>query len=964
MVIKPNSTTAGSQINVSDREIIILILDYLESKNLNISQVTLERETGLVNGAFSEEVIFLRNLIFEGLWDDAVDYVEPLTEAPNFDYNFFKKIVHKYKYLELLCIKNEIGNTKFSDHAALSCLNDLQAVCDKAEFNEYRLLLSYPRIQDHPEYRDWNPSSARVMCFREVRPMVESVLQVEGHHTPTEVTQSPANRLAHLLIKGLLYETAWRLCPQRAKKGSDDLRFSGLLPKSSPEPDMALLCWLQVIPAEVFTCQFEEKNLPLNYRKFEKPALEATWTEIIQQAPIRAKNKNDGDASSASSRAPVNDRMVQSMVEQMDGFRKKNVGSSSARQRVLSQSFHLGGLGQEDPFVSGIFAGSTPRQSPSRSARADLAHLSDGMMGGSGGRTSGAGGDARLSLESPGEPLSPITEHVGFGEEENESMSLPPTPSPRLKKKFDDADSTPSFEKHPNLERTRFEEDRKKTKDDLEARQRERDLLMAQILEPAAGIITPVPLRSGSADYPEPPKLAAISPLVYQQDESHVESSSTSQLSSSPMSRNASRNVKDGNSPKSSTNTSSSPQKDAAKVASVNRSPGGSATGAGQQPSSRNGSTPDSHLERTEKLSTASSQNSFGHVPAASNMQELEARQFIPIQTVKDTAAIRCAAFHPSGNFYAVGSNSQILRICSYPALDHLRSLRPEQVAVQAPVVDQRASYHKSSVFCMAWDPPGDLLATGSNDKTIKLAGFDAQRQCLIDKNMDLRIHADTIRDIVFMNQASSAVSGMISGSADGKIILTDCGPLTPVKTYNEHTGSVFSLHTWAGHFFVSGSADKTCRLFDIRKPSAIRIIDNQRGSPDTPVTCVRVDATGKVLATTHENGDLMIWDLCGDRTIQIIKAHQKETRGLSIAPKSNLLLTASYDKTVLAHNMEGNLFQPLPAVIAATHSDKVIQCHFHPRDLTFITTSADKTYLQARDLKIPNRKRFLETGT
>ena len=50
---------------------------------------------------------------------------------------------------------------------------------------------------------------------------------------------------------------------------------------------------------------------------------------------------------------------------------------------------------------------------------------------------------------------------------------------------------------------------------------------------------------------------------------------------------------------------------------------------------------------------------------------------------------------------------------------------------MSAPVVDQRASYHKSSVFCMAWNPLGDLLATGSNDKTVKLAGFDSQRQTL-----------------------------------------------------------------------------------------------------------------------------------------------------------------------------------------------------------------------------------------
>ena len=72
----------------------------------------------------------------------------------------------------------------------------------------------------------------------------------------------------------------------------------------------------------------------------------------------------------------------------------------------------------------------------------------------------------------------------------------------------------------------------------------------------------------------------------------------------------------------------------------------------------------------------------------------------------------------------------------------------------------------------------------------------------------------------------------MISGSADGKIILTDCGPATPIKEFNDHSNSVLSLHTWAGNLFVSGSTDKTCRIWDIRKPNALKIIDLKNGAP------------------------------------------------------------------------------------------------------------------------------------
>lgn len=42
-------------------------------------------------------------------------------------------------------------------------------------------------------------------------------------------------------------------------------------------------------------------------------------------------------------------------------------------------------------------------------------------------------------------------------------------------------------------------------------------------------------------------------------------------------------------------------------------------------------------------------------------------KQFVCINTLEDTQAVRAVAFHPSGNLYAVGSNSKTLRVCAYP---------------------------------------------------------------------------------------------------------------------------------------------------------------------------------------------------------------------------------------------------------------------------------------------------------
>jgi hypothetical protein len=76
------------------------------------AQVSLERETSLINGVYSDDALFLRQLVIEGQWDAALDFVEPLRDSAShaaFDFRSFKYLVLKYKLYELLCIRQEPG---------------------------------------------------------------------------------------------------------------------------------------------------------------------------------------------------------------------------------------------------------------------------------------------------------------------------------------------------------------------------------------------------------------------------------------------------------------------------------------------------------------------------------------------------------------------------------------------------------------------------------------------------------------------------------------------------------------------------------------------------------------------------------------------------------------------------------------------------------------------------------------
>ena len=46
-----------------EEDVVKLSLEFLQNRDLHISQVTLERETGVINGHFSDDLLFLRQLV-------------------------------------------------------------------------------------------------------------------------------------------------------------------------------------------------------------------------------------------------------------------------------------------------------------------------------------------------------------------------------------------------------------------------------------------------------------------------------------------------------------------------------------------------------------------------------------------------------------------------------------------------------------------------------------------------------------------------------------------------------------------------------------------------------------------------------------------------------------------------------------------------------------------------------------
>lgn len=75
---------------------------------------------------------------------------------------------------------------------------------------------------------------------------------------------------------------------------------------------------------------------------------------------------------------------------------------------------------------------------------------------------------------------------------------------------------------------------------------------------------------------------------------------------------------------------------------------------------------------------------------------------------LKDCQAVRCLTFHPTGDYMAVGTDHNVLRVYDINTL---------QCFVSAIASQQ----HNSSVTCVKYAPNAKLYSTGSLDGTIKI---------------------------------------------------------------------------------------------------------------------------------------------------------------------------------------------------------------------------------------------------
>jgi WD40 repeat protein len=162
---------------------------------------------------------------------------------------------------------------------------------------------------------------------------------------------------------------------------------------------------------------------------------------------------------------------------------------------------------------------------------------------------------------------------------------------------------------------------------------------------------------------------------------------------------------------------------------------------------------------------------------------------------------------------------------------------------------------HSAWVWDLAISPTGDLLATASADRTIKLWSIEVlsaadHRASLL---RTLTGHTETVWGVDFASDGRT----LASASWDGTVRLWDAGGGEQLAVLEGHTDWVYDVaYAPAGDVLASSSADGTVRLWDAVTGEPLAVLEGSDGR----IWSVDFSPDGRFLVSASDGGEVTMW--------------------------------------------------------------------------------------------------------
>ncbi|MDF5719550.1 MAG: hypothetical protein PUP91_03455, partial [Rhizonema sp. PD37] len=194
---------------------------------------------------------------------------------------------------------------------------------------------------------------------------------------------------------------------------------------------------------------------------------------------------------------------------------------------------------------------------------------------------------------------------------------------------------------------------------------------------------------------------------------------------------------------------------------------------------------------------------------------------------------------------------------------------------------------HAKPVRSVSFSPDGKMLASTSNDNTVKLWDTRTGKEITT-----LTGHTNSVNGVSFSPDGKM----LASASSDNTVKLWNTKTGKEIKTLTGHTHSVFGVSfSPDGKMLASASADNTVKMWNTKTGKEIKTLRGHTHS----VFSVSFSPDGKMLASASGDKTVKLWDTPTGKEIKTLTGHTNFVHGVSFSPDGLMLASASADNTV-----------------------------------------------------------------